>query len=956
MNTTDFFRHVLPEHGEYFTFIIQDGKRFAIPSPTIEHLAAVQTAAAKKPRADVYYAVASFKDAADGRKQRNVRAIKCLALDIDCGEGKAYENWKYGTKALVEFVSAVSLPRPLIVKSGRGIHVYWVLTTELSPAERSRLAAALRAACEAHGLCADHQITTDNARVLRAPGTTNQKNGKLVEVFLDAPAVEVESIEKALAPWLQQAAPAQPTKVTAPASALSAALSVTTEFPPAKSEVVERACAVIKWAVNNQADVPEPLWYDMLGVAAHCENPEDTALRWSNQYPGHSDAETLKKLAQWKSRTTGPTTCDKLCITSDGKCKGCPYQGKYSSPVQLGVPVTKPVQTATNTVLPEGAITNVPLPAPFERSGGAIIVKNRDGVETSVLDCDMYAITYGDDELEQHGYVTFAFSTPHDGWKHVQMRGSVLAAGNGKELAKLLADKNIFVRTTQQVELVRLMMRDYIESLKAATRGTTLYGTMGWKRDNTEFVCGTTTYHKNDDGEVVAQKSTLSAATNTASIAEMWGTKGSGEKWVAATKIIDKAGLDAHGFALCVGFSAPLYAFAGLKGATVSLYGPTGGGKSLAQMWLQSIYGNPDKLHLGSKFTQNALFARLGLNNNLPVTVDEFTNMGVDDIGEFLYWVTQGRDKERLTKSAVERTTRTWATPVVVSTNRAITSMLHAGNLASEAQMARVMELHVEPSPIFTQSTEVGRRIHKMFTENYGHAGAEFLRRLVELGPDRIRDIVEQAGDVVRSKFGARFSGEERFWEQTVVLAYIGGALAKKWGLIDFDFNKSIEWAISQLHSHRDTVANATLDPYDVLSRYLTDNTDKQLCVYINSNNQKTCDTSRSYPNGIHIRFDLYRDSPNGRVNNGSMFINRAEFNRWLARHGFDSRRIVSTFDDDGVLVNKAAHIDLARGTQYKQGQTYALQIHLAHGRLRGLLNIDANDTPATPPVLSLIS
>ena len=43
-------------------------------------------------------------------------------------------------------------------------------------------------------------------------------------------------------------------------------------------------------------------------------------------------------------------------------------------------------------------------------------------------------------------------------------------------------------------------------------------------------------------------------------------------------------------FTLGVGFSAPLYNFTGLKGLTVSLYGPTGGGKTLAQYWAQSIY------------------------------------------------------------------------------------------------------------------------------------------------------------------------------------------------------------------------------------------------------------------------------------------------------------------------------------------------------------------------------
>ena len=88
-------------------------------------------------------------------------------------------------------------------------------------------------------------------------------------------------------------------------------------------------------------------------------------------------------------------------------------------------------------------------------------------------------------------------------------------------------------------------------------------------------------------------------------------------------------------FALGVGFSAPLYNFTGLKGLTISLYGPTGGGKTLAQYWVQSLYGDPEKLHFAAKFTQNTLFGRLGLYSNLPMTIDEVTLMQDKEVGDF---------------------------------------------------------------------------------------------------------------------------------------------------------------------------------------------------------------------------------------------------------------------------------------------------------------------------------
>lgn len=957
MEVATFFERVLSAQGPYFSFIIQGAKRLAIPSPTLEHLVAVQTAASAKPRADVYYALASFHSADDGRKQRNVRALKCLALDIDCGDGKPYTSWKYGVKALVEFVDTVALPRPLIVKSGNGIHAYWTFTEEVTAARRLQLATSLRRACEAHGLQSDHQVTTDNSRVLRAPGTVNQKNGAVVEVFLDAPAVPVEQMEATLSRFAAAAAAPAPTASPKPVSALAAALSAVPELPPAKPDVVERACAVIKWAVHNQHEVPEPLWYDMLGVAAYCEDAEVTAVRWSSQYPGHNEQETLKKLAQWKSRTTGPTTCDKLCITSGGElCAKCPHKSRVSTPVQLGVPVAGVPQTLTNSKLPDGAITNVPLPQPFVRTNGVIVARDKDGVETPLLNCDMYAISYGDDELDESGYVTLAFSTPLDGWKYVQFKSTMLAAGNAVEFSKLLANKNIFVRTKQQVEVLQLMLRDYIESLKLATRGSTMYGTMGWKRDNSEFVLGGTTYRKDDSGAVVAEDTAV-APSASRDATSMWETKGSVEKWVQATRVIDKANLKAHGFALCVGLSAPLYAFSGLKGSTISLYGPTGGGKSLAQLWMQSIYGDPDKLHSNAKFTQNALFSRMGLFNHLPVSVDEITNMEGDDIGEFLYWVTQGRDKARLSRNATERPAKTWATPVVVSTNRALTSQLSAGNMASEAQLARVMELYVAPAPLFTESTEVGRRLHRVFSENYGGVGAEFVQKLVAIGADKLKELVGKAAETFTKRFGAQFSGEERFWEQTLILAYLAGTMAKKWGLIDFEFDECILWALDELSVHRDVAKQASLDPYEVLSAYLTAVADRQLvAIHTNSSGDVFVDSDRVPVKGVLARFDLWRDHPKDEITTGSLSLDKGHLRHWLAAKGFDMKRVLDTFARAGVLIESNGRATLSKHTAMRQGQTRTVVLALTHERLRGMLNTDAGEPVAAPQHVRLVS
>jgi hypothetical protein len=68
------------------------------------------------------------------------------------------------------------MPRPnLVVHSGGGLHVYWVLARALTPADWQPLAFALAEATKQHGLKCDTQCTVDRARVLRIPGTLNTK-------------------------------------------------------------------------------------------------------------------------------------------------------------------------------------------------------------------------------------------------------------------------------------------------------------------------------------------------------------------------------------------------------------------------------------------------------------------------------------------------------------------------------------------------------------------------------------------------------------------------------------------------------------------------------------------------------------------------------------------------------------------------------------------------------------
>ena len=185
-----FLRRVLPSEGVYFAGVKKKrGAWVDTPHETIEDLRA-HLFEADRNGGDAYFAVASFSSNT-ARKAENVRELRSFRIEIDYGaEGHAapgYRDVREALEALEAFCSTVSLPDPMVVKSGGGLHVHWPIKEPIPRELWQRRAEGLKAACLTHGLRAGHECTSDAARVLRLPGTTNHKiPGKPRPVTLDS--------------------------------------------------------------------------------------------------------------------------------------------------------------------------------------------------------------------------------------------------------------------------------------------------------------------------------------------------------------------------------------------------------------------------------------------------------------------------------------------------------------------------------------------------------------------------------------------------------------------------------------------------------------------------------------------------------------------------------------------------------------------------------------------------
>ena len=942
MDTLNFLRRILPSKGVYCAFL--GNKKHNEFFDTVESLEQYITKQ-NKYGGNIYHAISTFKDA-NKRTKANAAYVKVLTLDIDAkGTEQCYSTAQEAGQALSEFIKESGLPRPMIIYSGNGLHVYWIFDRDLTQEEWTPLNDGLRAVAQQSGLKLDLAPSKNGmSLVLRPVGTKNPKGGRQVKMLTDTQEVTVTQMRKLLIKG--DIAQKEEHKKRQSTSKLLDSLAVEADLPPADASAVRSKCKQIREMVDERATLPEPEWYNLLGVAAFCEDPENVAIQWSEGHPSYDPANTLQKMYQWKERATGPTSCATFEAVRPGGCDGCPYKGTIGSPCRLGTVIKeKPIEEGVDNIAKV-----VPLPKPFKRTELGIYVNVND-VESEICSFDIYPVGYGKDESLGYEVVRFHWKRPHKGWQELKFRQAFLAEGSNKEFITAIADQGIVLKNRAQTGYFQLMLRSYMDELRKLKGMSNLYATMGWKENFSQFLLGTSLI--TESGEEEISLAAIGDHTN-----NMYTAKGRIEDAVKFTSLIERVDLPWIGNSILFALATPLFEFTGLRGMTLSLYGQTGSGKTLTQMWQQSIFGDPSKLHGTAKFTQNALFSRMATVRNLPVTVDEATLMQDKDIGEFVMWTTQGRDKARLDRNAVERETREWFTTVTVSTNRSMTSLFLDGNMESNAQLARILEFQVHRHKIFDKSTEAGAKIFNFVTNNYGTIGRAFISKLVRMGEEGIRAALDEAKVEFKTAFGAdvKFSGDERFWENALLLMYVAGKIADQAGLIQFDYVRTLGWQLKQMNAIRREIKGIKKDSMDYLTEYLNEFSPNAVTVwYVRGQSFKPVveAPNTNYRNsGIHVRFELYKPDSQSAPDSGMLMLDKAHFRRWLTAKSGDYREFISDMDSMGIMAYEEGRRQyLAKHTEIRTGQTRTIGLDLNTSQLQFLI-----ENKDQEPELSVIS
>jgi hypothetical protein len=778
---------------------------------------------------NVYFAVAKYASDAN-RTKANVSGLKAFWLDIDCGPAKAQVNDKTdrpagyidhatGISALKVFCRDVGLPKPLLVNSGRGVHVYWPLEQVVTREEWEPVAKRLQHLCFEHDFYIDPAVF-EVARVLRVPGTFNYKDDppSLVEVLQDANAVDFDEFRTILG------AP----KVSAPLRSgrelteLGKALRENIEFSFAR--IMQRSakgdgCPQLLRAFTEQKTISEPQWFNALSTAKFCKDSENAIHKLSSQHDDYDPGVTERKI----THIVGPHGCAVFERDNPGGCATCPHRGQITNPIVLGKTI-KEASEADNIVTeyPDGddeydgeeaEVHVIPsYPDPFFRGANGGIYRRPVGEETDpILVCedDLYIVKRMRDPV--HGsVVVMKLHTPKDGIREFIVPNAKIA--DATELRKILAAEDVLC-TKKQFDLLMDYIRVSIRELRFIRKAELMRLQFGWADNDTKFIVG--------DQEVTPEGTFHSPPSLvTANLAHQVRPVGTLEEWKEVFSLYDRPGLEPHAFAALTAFGAPLFKFLGQNGAILNVIHPTSGtGKTTILHMCNSVWGNPKGMLAVAEDTLNAKILRLGVHNNLPFTIDEITNMNAKDFSTLAYNMTQGRGKDRVKQSANELRANltSWATISLCSSNASFAEKMIADKASPDGELMRLLEYRIDPCDAVDAALGKHMFDHQLM-QNYGHAGPIYAEYLVNNLDSSVKDALE-----VQSRLDTtlNLTQRERFWSSLVASNITGGLIAKRLEIIDWDMRRIYKWALGMVGNLRVETAPPMLDVTAIVGDYI---------------------------------------------------------------------------------------------------------------------------------------
>lgn len=905
---------------------------------------------------EVYFGLGALKSNTAGAA--NVQYLKSFYIDVDCGEGKPYTTKKEGLAALVAFTNEVGLPLPTIVDSGNGLHCYWFLDREIHYDLWKPVAMGLKAKTHELKFELDDSVTGDGGQILRVPDTFNTKikeKPKKVWVRSVGSVITFEEFSALIPPVATHSRPMaykdELTRSLAGINHVSCSFDLllkksfkTKEFTERVKQVITdrdgnesyeyrnkvfeacAGCPQILHAYENRSTIVRDLWFPALTVAAFCTDRDEAIHILSEGHPTYNYDDTLYTA----NSCDGTITCEVYRTKNPDLCNTCGHrrefkkEGEYriKAPILLGkyTAFAEPSDNIIADVIHDGFAEPITVEAPMSYPSpwarpkqGGIVRRDFDVEQAEDLDEPAETFIYENDLWVKQilidpdaGEALHLVHIQPDGPDKKHVLEFIIPSeeiSRRETLQRRLAFYGVHAAFTPATSsLLQQYIKDWVTKLKKEQPKFFARSHYGWHEG--AFVVG----KKEFNPDQPAMYSPASKATEDS--AEYLVSRGKLELWREMVNLYGTPGNEARAFIFFVSFGAPLHPFLNQGSCIIHLTNKDSGvGKSTNQRVSASTWGDPKELMLLSTDTDNAKYQQFGVFRNLPIYIDEITNMPPDRLSDFTFRVSQNRGKHRQNShsNTLRKNTTKWETLIVTSGNNSLYDTLKQHKINVAGELNRIIELPVSVKDALTIE-EASYWYEQVLFDNYGLAGEVYAQYLVD-NKAQVIAMVKNTYELYAKKFN--FQREHRFYRAACAATFTGARIAKELGLHDIDVDRVEAWAVQQLGGIQTTVQEAsTQDSVATLGQFL--NAYKRNELVLNSGKVMAggLELSQAPTKDAHGQLVIRVEQDTGR-----MYISKSVLMHWCGEHRVHFTVLIDDLDTSGLLVSKSLHKRLAEGT-----------------------------------------
>ncbi|HMA78865.1 MAG TPA: DUF927 domain-containing protein, partial [Candidatus Paceibacterota bacterium] len=612
----------------------------------------------------------------------------------------------------------------------------------------------------------------------------------------------------------------------------------------------------------------------------------------SEGHPDYTKIATDKKV----EGIQGPYLCESFNTENPGVCEACPHWGKIKSPITLGQFI-KPAEYNDRFVEDEEAGTvEVPkYPKPyFRKEGGGVGIKdyNEEDGTYSTIDIykyDLYVVRRIWDE-EDGESIMVRVHMPTDGIRDFTIPNSIITSPT--EFKKELARYGIISRNND----ITNYLYTWIDHLQVTKKASLAHRHLGWTRDKTAFILG--------DKQVFSDRIDLNPPSSaTVDYFHLFDPMGTLDEWKRAIALFDRPGLEPHQFFVSAGFGSVLMGMTSMWGGGFHLHSEgTGFGKSSALYGAASIFASPKNYSLMNTDTKNSLFQRAEIYHSLVLPVDEMTDISADEVSQFVYQLTEGRQRGRMKGSENKERRRVdepWQMITLSTGNRSLINILAAkrGEVGAIAQ--RMFEYD---APELTMDKREADDFNRTILSNYGHAGIPFLQHVMTNRAQVQQEIIDMQNSIERA---SGMGVSNRFWSVVFATTLVALRHAKRLGLVPFDEDNLYNWAVKAIQERIKLVGQYHSDVDQIVNDFVYENYSKILRIDSTAKTKDKALTSDAEPHGDLVA----RYEPDL----GKLYMRSTAFKTWCAGKGYDHNSVIKRLKRDRSA--NQAQVRLTRGT-----------------------------------------